>query len=245
VIRCPNCGKENPDGACECAHCAAPLGAEDPAVRLGRWAEGLVLAGIFTCGITTVLAIPVAVWAVVSGRRRGVWPFDMAEAGVIVVVGTISLGFGAGFLRVRMQERARDIQMDCVSGIRGISVAARLYAEDHDGAAPPPNTWMESLRPYAKGLSFQCPAARPGTFGYAYNSGAAGRKWAKGAEAAKLVAFFDGKPGRDVSGGIESLVPRHTMTQHAAVFAFADGHSEAATREQARAFVWKASNTAQ
>jgi hypothetical protein len=76
---------------------------------MGRWAEGLVLAGVFTCGITTLLAVPVALWAVVSGRRRGVWPFAMAEAGVVFVVGIASLGFGAGLLNIRMQEHARDV----------------------------------------------------------------------------------------------------------------------------------------
>jgi len=238
-MKCPVCGNDsNTDDRCD--QCAAwlPLAPEDRATSLAHTALLLALTGIATFGVTTLLAAPVALWALLSGRRRGVQPFRADTAIVFIVLAALGLYMGHSVLALRNKTLARDLQMDCVSGIRNISVAARLYAEDHDGVAPPPDTWMESLRPYAKGLSLQCPAARPGTFGYAYNSGAAGRKWAKGSGAAELVAFFDGKPGRNVSGGLEVVEPRHHIGQSVAVFAFADGHSRAATPESAKAFLW-------
>jgi prepilin-type processing-associated H-X9-DG protein len=115
-----------------------------------------------------------------------------------------------------------------------------LYAEDHDGHAPPPGHWIEALQPYAAMPIFQCPAAKHGTVGYAYNPGAAGLKWEKLPEATNLVTFFDGTPGRDVVGGIGTVVPRHgARPAYVAVFAFADGHLKSATPVEAERFLWR------
>jgi prepilin-type processing-associated H-X9-DG protein len=130
--------------------------------------------------------------------------------------------------------------------LRSISAAAYLYAEDHDGHSPPDSHWIKALQTYLPTESvFQCPASGPESGGYVYGQAAAGRIWRNLPEVARTVTFFDGKPNHDVAGGPADIVARHRrwLEPPVAMFAFADGHSRAATPEEAEAFRWEASET--
>jgi hypothetical protein len=210
------------------------------AVLLARYAKGLSIAGFVTCGLTAIIAIPVALWSVVESRRRGVQPLGAGAWVGLVAMAVCSLWFISGLFYARNVGLDKDRESDCLNNIKQINLAAILYAEDHGGHAPPPAHWIEALPAYSKMRVFQCSAAKAGTVGYAYNPGAAGREWNSLPDAAKLVTFFDGTPGHDADGGRNAIVARHGIRPpFIATLAFADGRVRAATPAQAKAFRWK------
>jgi prepilin-type processing-associated H-X9-DG protein len=205
----------------------------------------MAAAGLVTYGISALIAIPIAVWAVISGRRRGIQPFSVGMAVITGVAAVLSLYLVSGLIYARKVGLDRDAQSECLNNLKQINLAAMLYAEDHRGHAPPPGHWIEALKPYTKGPVFQCPVAKSGTVGYAYNPGVAGLNWQKLPEAIKFVTFFDGTPGWDMVGGIGAIAPRHRAgPPDVAVFAFADGHVKSATPLDAKRFRWRATGAA-
>jgi len=215
---------------------------------MAQWAQLLAAAGLITCGITTLVAVPLAVCAVLDGRRRGIQPFRAGESAVMAAVVVLSLWIGAAaLLPAWYNARQGAVQRGCMGNLRSISAAARLYAQDHDGYSPPAGRWTEALQRYARTETiYQCPATRAGTGGYVENPSVAGRMAGKMSEAANTVAFFDGKPGHGVMGGLDAIAARHGRWQEppVALFAFTDGHIKAATPEEAQAFRWEAGGTA-
>jgi hypothetical protein len=211
------------------------------AILLARYAKGLSIAGFVTCGLTAIIAIPVALWSVVESRRRGVQPLGAGAWVGLVAMAVCSLWFISGLFYARNVGLERDAQSDCLNNIKQINLAAILYAEDHGGHAPPPAHWIEALQAYSKMRVFQCPAAKAGMVGYAYNPGVSDLKWDKMPEASKLVTFFDGTPGRDVVGRIDALVPRHGLLHPpmVAAVAFADGRVTSATMAKAESLLWR------
>jgi hypothetical protein len=183
----------------------------------------------------------------VEGRRRGIRVTSPAMGLMGAAAALSSLYIGGRVLAVAHHSRQISRTSDCLDRLKQINLAAAAYAEDHGGHAPPASNWTRALRPYMREPVFQCPAAKRGTGGYAYNAAIAGKYWNTLRRAGNLVAFFDGPPGGAAIGDANSVAYRHTwfpregernVTQ--AVFALADGRMQVATPDGAKAFRWAA-----
>jgi hypothetical protein len=84
--------------------------------------------------------------------------------------------------------------------LRQLSNATNLYIGDHDDTLPLANRWMDGLAPYVTNPdNFVSPAVGPSNYGFALNSGAAGRNLASLDAAATLLIFDSTVLGRNAT----------------------------------------------
>ena len=159
-----------------------------------------------------------------------------AIAGIIVGGGCFLLFFGVAILGailfpVFAQAREKARQSACLSNLKQMSMAMRMYALDHNGAYPASAGWMYGLDPYVRRRSatasesdvFRCPSVPRGQHGYAMNSRASGANLQRLLSPATLVTLYDSRNlARNASDPGVSLPtpPRHGRGNN---LAYADG----------------------
>jgi prepilin-type N-terminal cleavage/methylation domain-containing protein len=75
----------------------------------------------------------------------------------------------------KAREKAREVQ--CISNMRQVGLALRMYLQDWDERYPPASLWKTRLQPYMKSTElFKCPSRPqlPWYYGHGYNIGYAG-----------------------------------------------------------------------
>ncbi len=87
--------------------------------------------------------------------------------------------------------RATSRAQTCLSNVREVSSAMRVYASDHADVLPPGRSWDRSLASYVRGLgSYQCPEA--GTLpSYCFEPRAQGARLASFLAPSQTVLLFD------------------------------------------------------
>jgi len=141
---CPKCGKENPEGAGVCSGCGSPLpGASAPAEEPITKTSGLAIAAFvlgilspFTCAITAIPAIVLAIISIVRIDRSGgrLTGANFAEIGIIpAVIAILMIGI---LIPALAKQREIAFRMTCGSNLSGIGKAMIIYSNDYQDQFP-------------------------------------------------------------------------------------------------------------
>ena len=116
----------------------------------------------------------------------------------------------------------------CLSNIKQLNYALRLYADDYDSHLPPlKSNWNSTLEVYTKNNRLlHCPSvitSKDPT--YAYNKNIAGLDINKIKNPNETFSIFESKPGKNLIGTSELLpkYPRHDVDDN---YAFLDGRAK-------------------
>jgi len=225
---CPQCGKDNPQGAQQCASCGAILlGAYQPPRTSGLAVASLVLS--LLCVFAPVgLVLGIIALVQMSNRRNQLTGSGFAIAGicvgaVITLVGLPILLAGAFPVFARARESARKTQ--CLSNVQNISVALTMYMSDWDETLPPQaNRWEDVLPAYTKSRTvFVCPDDPQSRSGYAFMGELAGKRVSDLPDPWRQVSVFESDRGWNAFGDLSLLPtqPRHLGGDN---FGYVDGH---------------------
>jgi len=141
-MRCPKCGKENPDDAQVCSSCGLEV-SKVPEVtdkiipKISSLAIAAFLLGIisfFTFGLTIIPAIILGIISIVIIEKSGgrVTGRGFAITGILIAVLVFLINFVPLFRMVKRIE----FQMICGANLEGIGKAMQIYANDYDGEFP-------------------------------------------------------------------------------------------------------------
>jgi hypothetical protein len=119
--------------------------------------------------------------------------------------------------------KARAESIKSVTQMKQIALAARLYANDHNGKFPPAENWCDALKEELvnfKVLKAPTDKDSGGDCSYAYNAKLSGLE--EGRIHPETVAFFEAEAGWNQHGGPELMLPK---PRHAGfyIIGFADG----------------------
>ncbi len=113
----------------------------------------------------------------------------------------------------------------CLSSIKNIALALRMYLDDNHGRFPKTGQWCDTVAEYVRSAEvYRCPSAAEQGCGYAYNAALDDRPAGDLSEPPDTVAVFEGDAGWSASGGPE-LLPREPRHLGGDTYAFADGHA--------------------
>jgi prepilin-type processing-associated H-X9-DG protein len=210
----------------------------------------LGILGIFTCGLTALVGLILGIVSLSQVRKSNgaLGGKPIALAGTIVsAVFLFILPFVAVamFLPALSAAKSRAMSIQCMNNMRQISLAARLYAGDHDDHFPAANNWCDELKQYVGDniRVYKCSAADSADrCDYAYNSQVAGLE-TKNVNP-QTVLFFESNDGWNLSGGREltPATPRHNNRRDRKPLinvAFADGHVEAVAMDRLSQLRWE------
>ena len=116
-----------------------------------------------------------------------------------------------------------------LSNIRQLALGHGMYMSDHDGYGPPPDQWMDALKPYTKNeLIFTNPGLDQdaGEYGYAYLRELGGVHLDDVINPAKVPVLFNSSDlRRNVAGGLD-LLPDPPRWEGGNNIAFLDSHAK-------------------
>jgi prepilin-type processing-associated H-X9-DG protein len=117
----------------------------------------------------------------------------------------------------------------CMTHLKRVGAAMRMYAEDYDGLLPQATYWCDAVLTYvapAKDrparLVFQCPSLKDQPNGQAYNAQMGGILTSRIASPSTTAMVFDGQGGWNQAGGAELVARRHNNGLNVL---FADGQA--------------------
>jgi len=220
-----------------------PLGSGAPTPRPGisRMAVASLVLGILgfcTAGITAVIGLALGLIAL-SGIRRSqgrVAGRGLAIGG-ICVSGFFLLAWSAILIPAAIRAKQKAQTDQCVSHVKQVAMAVRLFAEDNNGLYPPAANWCDAVvtnLPSPKIL--QCPAQPSRRSGYAFNRKVAGRTLS--AVAPDTVMLFESSGAWNGTGGQAELLSR-SRHGHIFVIGFADGSVRMMSQDELAALRWE------
>jgi hypothetical protein len=187
---------------------AAPAG---PAKTSGMAVASLVLGILGFCGITALAGIVLGIIAQIqitksNGRLKG---SGLAIAGICVSGLMLFLIVPASLLLPALaRAKAKAQAINCVSHMKQISLAIRMYANDYKDNLPLANTWCDVIQPNLGAPKvMRCPADPAAQSSYAYNAALSGKNLDK--VSPQTVMIFECPSGWNVSGGPERMVSHH------------------------------------
>ena len=142
----------------------------------------LGICGIISCGLTAVIGLILGIVSMKQVRKSNgtMGGGGIGLAGTIVsavfIVFAIPMG-AALFLPALAAAKQRAMTIQCLNNVRQLSLAARLYAENHEEHFPAATNWCDALKEYVGNntVVYKCPAAKSVEgCDYAYNSQVAG-----------------------------------------------------------------------
>jgi len=141
-MRCPKCGKENPDGAqscnfCNCAFTEASVTSKTINVRVSSLAIASLVLGIlsvFTCGIMAIPALVLGIISIILIEKSGGRLTGLGFAVIGIVVSVVA--FLTVILPVLRYRWYRASLMTCGSNLSGIGKAMFIYASDYEYQLP-------------------------------------------------------------------------------------------------------------
>jgi prepilin-type processing-associated H-X9-DG protein len=191
----------------------------------------LGILGIVSCGITSIIGLILGIVAMVRIRKSNgaLSGNGLALAGTIVSAFFLLCILPALFLPALAKAKQRALTIQCVNNVKQLSLAAQMYANDHQQHFPSAEKWCDDLKTYLGGNQsvYRCPAGNPSDrCDYAFNSKLAGLDPKN--VSPQTVLFFETDPGWNASGGPELML---NPSRHGRTFAvaFADGHIEQLT----------------
>lgn len=202
----------------------------------------LAILGVFTCGTTALIGLILGIIALVKVKnsRGALGGGGLALAGIIVsaiFVFMIPL-FLAMVLPALASAKQKAQSINCLSNVRQLSLAMRVYADKHQSHYPAATNWCDAIRSdVGTPKVFQCPADLSGArCSYAFNSRLSV------AEVDKVdpntVVIFEADGGWNTSGGRE-LLPSKSRHRRVFVVGFADGHVESVSEARLTELRWE------
>lgn len=176
----------------------------------------LGVLGLCSAGLSSLAGLPLGIMALVQiGRSqgrlggKGLAIAAMCVSGALLVLLPVMVGLTLPAL-AKAKSKAQTI--GCLNHGKEIGLAVILYAQDHDGQYPPPDTWCDTLHsagPLANPKVLVCPARKAARSGYAFNARLRGQQVGK--VDSLTVLFFESDAGWNAAGGPELVVrkPRH------------------------------------
>ena len=156
---------------------------------------------------------------------------DKKTAGIAFVV-TI---FMISVFSVSCSDRFKPRQAACLSNIKQIGLAIKIYEDDYDSHLPPLNSnWNIIFEDYKYILSIKyldCPNVKSSKDpSYAFNKNLAELNENRIIKQRDTIAIFESKPGKNLFGTSELLpkYPRHNGGEN---YGFLDGHAKWLERE--------------
>ncbi len=218
-----------------------------PAKTSGVAVASLVLGilSIITCGVTLLISAPLGlVLGLVAmnkiGKSQGqLGGRGLALAGLITSCTALLLlpVFVAMLLPALMQAKQKALSLHCMTNVKELSLAMRLYAGDNQNHYPAGTNWCTAIQSEVGATNvFHCPADfSDGRCSYAFNVQLAGTETGKADP--NTVMIFETDGGWNVSGGRELLLakPRHRQM---VVVGFADGHVEQVSESRLSQLRW-------
>ncbi|MHB0999860.1 MAG: DUF4190 domain-containing protein [Armatimonadota bacterium] len=237
-------------------------------IKTSGFATASLVLGIlamFSCGLTALPGLIFGIISVIQIRRsmRSLAGWPRAMAGTIINAFML-----AAFLALNVYLSMLPILVGnddkthlCSSNVKQIGCAFIMYMAENDSCLPPSDKWVDSLRPYIKNERIlKCPSAKKIDIGYAMNENLSRLDENQMSDTAQFVLVFDAVENDSHYGGPELLPSperhaRHIRLDHESVdsahlpvkeseyekvniFGFADGHSKAITKKEARTLIW-------
>jgi hypothetical protein len=200
----------------------------------------LGILGLFSCGITALFGLVLGIVALVKirnsqGRLSG---NGLAIAGIIVSgIFLLMLPIYAAMLLpalAKAKERAQTI--NCVSNVKQLGLAVRMYATDNNDKFPAAASWCDAIQAYVQSPKpFQCAADPSQRCAFAYNRKLDSVK--QDDIDPQTVLFFESSAGWNAAGGRE-LFTAHKHSRTRIVVGFADGSVQQLPRSQLETLRW-------
>lgn len=214
----------------------------------------LILGALGFCGVTAILGITFGIIARVQIRRsqgrlagRG-----LALTGIILSIVMLFVMFVAAGLILpalaKMKQQGRfqgqpameiqtDNNSDCGKNLKYVSLALRLYADQHDGKCPPAASWCDDVTPFLnKPDVLRCPRRSGDRSGFALNARIAGRTMS--AIPPDTILLFESAQGWNAAGDA-SLLPASAPHGGKFTFGFADGSIREVPKEELQDLRWE------
>lgn len=214
----------------------------------------LILGALGFCGVTAILGIVFGIVARVQIRRsqgrlagRGlaltgiilsvVMLFVMFVAAGLILPALAKMKQQGRFQRQPSMEIQTDNNSDCGKNLRQVSLALRLYADQHDGKCPPAATWCDDVTPFlSRPDVLKCPRRSGDRSGFALNGSIAGRTMS--AIPPDTILLFESARGWNAAGDA-SLLPGSASHGGKFTFGFADGSIREVTKEELQDLRWE------
>ena len=202
----------------------------------------LGLLGFVTLGLTSLAGVILGIVAIIridrsGGRLRG---HRRAVAGVIVSV--IVTVMAAGIFLPGFFDVGPTLQRNYWTVTRAsvINSAMRSYSEEHGGALPPADDWIEALQAHHANLDRYLAAEGHTHRGrrFAMNTHLDGVRVGDLIEPFATVLLFEVEPGSPLAGGPE-LLPAAPPYEEGYVVLFADGEVKNVPRGRIQLLRWK------
>jgi hypothetical protein len=204
----------------------------------------LGICGFFTCGLAALVGLILGIVGLHSisksgGRLKGQ---GLAIAGIAVsavsmVLVPLTVMMTAILAPALSKARSQAKTAVALNNAKQLCLALQMYCDDHKGHLPPGDRWPEALQPYiGQSKTILTSPFEPG----------GGRAWAINPNlsmlniprGAKIVLFFEARPGSPPAGGPE-LLPERPRGRTGYVIGFVDGHVESVRPERLDELRWE------
>ena len=228
-----------------------------PVKTSGMAVASLILGilGFITCAITSVIGLILGIVSLSAIRKsagrlggRGLAIGGIAVSGFTILI--IPLVALLAAILVPAVSRARGVAINAVSmaNVRQLSLAAMMYAEEHNAQLPDPDSWKEQLTEYMDGNPdevLSSPYEHKAGCGFAMNSLLVGSAEGRGipleldqiVNPARTVLFFEARSDGPLAGGPE-LLPEEPRGPRGYIISFVDGHVENVANDQLDDLIW-------
>lgn len=223
----------------------APVGSTDtnsPPKTSGMAVASLILGLTGFCGITAVIGMILGIVATVrisksNGRLKGK---GLAISGICVsaLMFLVFLAVAAGLLLPALAKGKYQKQNSgCVSNVKQVCLAVRLYADENEGKCPQAANWCDAITPNLAGKHvFQCEQRAGAQGAFAFNAKLAGKTLS--AIPPDTVMVFESSKGWNFTGGSEDVIQRPPHGRNF-VFGFADGSVREINKEELKELRWE------
>lgn len=209
--------------------------------------SGMAIASL-VCGLLGCFVVPAIVGLILGiaslikiNRSQGTLDGKGVAIAGLCVSGLMLLMLipmqAALLLPALAKAKGRAQTINCVSNLKQLALAARMYANDSGDKFPYATNWCDALLAYQVPQKvYRCPAS-PGTLsGYGYNAALSGRSEAE--VNPSTVMFFEIDGGWNASGGPADMVQ---PSRHGRVIniAFADGSVRQVHTYELQGLRWK------
>lgn len=208
----------------------------------GMAIASLVLGLTGFCGITALIGMILGIVATMrisksNGRLKGK---GLAISGICIsaLMFIVFLGIAAGLLLPALAKAKYQRQnTDCVSNVKQVCLAVRLYADENEGKCPQAANWCDAITPNLAGKQvFQCPQRAGNDGGFAFNAKLAGKTLS--AIPPDTVMIFESSKGWNFTGGADDVIQRPPHGRNF-VFGFADGSVREINKEELKELRWE------
>jgi hypothetical protein len=201
----------------------------------------LGILGLFSCGATALIGLILGIIALVKIRNS---QGRLAGNG-LAIAGTVVSGifllmlpiFAAMLLPALAKAKERAQTISCVSNVKQLGLAVRMYATDNNDHFPSAANWCDAVQNYVGSpRPFQCAADDSLRCAFAYNQKLDGLK--DDEINPQTVLFIESSTGWNAAGGPE-LFDAHKHSRTRIVVGFADGSVRQLQRPELDTLRWE------